>query len=233
MHLTPLRHPSAAILPAILTLVLAAHAEAQVATSPLGWSGWVRCDVEVAGSGYSDRRTHTWVMPGGSSAVQGAFYVYPATWTVVGGGSLSRSQGNQSLDAQWAVNGAASAPLAVFVRAADGAMLIQARHSQLAAPAAIQGYQQQTVDGKKQRPAAISNAALEWSFPLIAVTRATATTPASANKARTQPTTGSVGIMQPAGSQGTASCSWKFGQGADAPAAPALIAARPVPAPTP
>src|SRR5687767_1910146 len=94
----------------------------------LGWAGWARCEVVVQGAGYRDQQTHTWTMSG-APAVEGAFRVYPATWTVAGGGSLQRTAGTQTLTAQWATNvPATNAPLAVFVRASDGRMFIQARH---------------------------------------------------------------------------------------------------------
>lgn len=211
-----LRRPLRASVAPMLALALAAPARAQ-ATSPLGWSGWARCEVSVQGRGYTDLQTHTWVMSGGAPSVQGAFYVYPATWSVTGSGALQRAEGAQSLDAQWTTNGPAmSAPIAVFVRASDGRMLIQSRHAQLRARGAIQGSQRQTIDGKAQRPVAISLEAFEWTFPQLTVPpRAT-----SVNGSESKGTTGSVGPMQPAGSQGTASCTWQFGQGTAAPAPP-------------
>src|SRR6478672_10673101 len=145
-----IRRPLIVIAPPMLALPLPWPAAAQAtsqAISPLGWSGWVRCDVNVKGRGYTDQQTHTWVMSGGAPAVEGAFYVYPGTWSVAGSGGLQYAQGSQSLAAQWATNALPmSAPIALFVRASDGRMLIQSRHAQLRARGAIQGYQQQTID---------------------------------------------------------------------------------------
>ena len=212
--------------------------DAQSATSSLlGWSGWAQCDVTVRGpGGYSDQQTHTWVMSGGTPAVQGAFRIYPATWSVVGGGGFSRPQGTQTLDAQWARTvQSMSGPIAVYVRASDGRMLMESRHAQLRAQRAIQGYQQLTVDGKPKPPATIASEAFEWAFPPIQISRTAGPTPATtiltANGSSTGATTGSVGFMQPAGSQGTASCTWQFGQGANAPAPPPAVQARTIPVP--
>ena len=214
----------------IFALLIAAPVHSQK-LSTLGWSGWVRCDVAVQGAGYTDQQTHTWIMSGGAPTVTGAFRVYPATWSVVGGGGLTRTQGNQTLTAQWATNATTSGPLAVFVRASDGSMLIQSRHAQLRVRNAVQGYQQQTIKGVAQPPAVISLEAFEWSFPAIVVTPPTKLNPnATANGSKTTPTTGSVGPMQPGGSQGSAACTWQFGQGSAAPAPPPTIAARAVPA---
>ena len=211
---------------------------AQGTSSPLlGWSGWAQCDVTVRGpGGYSDQQTHTWIMSGGAPAVQGAFRIYPATWSAAGGGGFSRAQGTQTLDAQWATTvQSMSGPIAVYVRASDGRMLIESRHTQLRAPRAIQGYQQLTVDGKAKPPATIASEAFEWAFPPIQISRTSGPTPGTtiltANGSSTRATTGSVGFMQPAGSQGTAACTWQFGQGANAPAPPPAVAARAVPMP--
>ena len=215
----------ATVAPMVAPMVARPALAQSVQSSPLGWAGWMRCDVNVQGPGYTDQMTHTWVM-GGAPTVDGAFRVYPGTWSVAGGGGLHRTRGTTSLNAQWAANvQPLSAPFAVYVRASDGKMFIQSRHTQLRARGAIQGYQQQTVAGKTQRPAPISLEAFEWLFPALEVPAARTTLSGS----MTLPTTGSVGVMQPAGSQGTSKCSWEFGQGAAAPAPPPAVPARAVP----
>lgn len=236
MHARWIHGLALALTSSSMTLTIAPHALAQATSPTLGWSGWARCDVTVRGAGYSHQETHSWTM-GGAPTSEGAFRVYPGTWSVSGSGSLQRSQGTQSLDAQWATNaGAMSAPAALFVRAADGAMFIQPRHAQLRVRDAVQGYQQLTVDGKKQKPAAIALEAFEWTFPAVNVTPPRTVggvlQPGTANGSATKPTTGSVGPMQPAGSQGTSACTWQFGQGSAAPSPQAPVAARPVPTPT-
>src|SRR5690349_17696215 len=126
----------------VLACCLSAAAFAQQAP-PASWSGWARCEITVQAPGYSGRQTHTWTLSGGAPTVQGAFQVYAGTWDVVGGGSLSRTQANQTLTAQWATNvSGVSAPIAVFVRASDNRMFIQSRHAQLRQAAAVRGYQQ-------------------------------------------------------------------------------------------
>jgi hypothetical protein len=200
---------------------------------PAAWAGWARCQITVQGSGYTDQQTHTWTIAGGAPTAQGAFQIYAGTWSVLGGGSLSRTQGTQTLMAQWATNGPnISAPIAVFVRAADNRMFIQARHAQLRGAAAIQGYQQLTIDGKPQTPGKIAAEAFEWAFPVIAVS---APVPPAANAtaigSSTLPVNGSVGPMQPVGAQATAACTWQFGQGSAAPAPPPTLTARAIPTP--
>jgi hypothetical protein len=209
--------------------ILIVFGQAALAQTPAGaWAGWARCQIDVQGPGYTEHETHTWMIAGGAPTLEGAFRVYPGTWSVVGGGGLQRTQGTQTLTAQWAVNvPATSAPIALFVRASDGRLLIQARHAQLRSAGAVAGYQQLTIDGKPQPPGQISAEAFEWAFPAIdGVSTSTSFTGSSAPGVN-----GSVGFMQPAGSRGTATCTWQFGQGTAAPAPPPTLAAQAVPMP--
>ena len=218
-----------------LTVSIAAvsfAAAQQSATSQGSWAGWARCEINVSGQGYTDQQTHTWMISGGTPTVTGAFRVYPATWSVIGGGSVQRSQGNQTLVAQWATTAEnLSAPIAVFVRASDGRMFIQARHAQVRSPRSVNGYQQLTIDGKPQWPGKIGAEAFEWSFPVVEVSRPKPGANATANGSNTPVVNGKVGFMQPADTQATASCTWQFGQGPAAPAPPPTVTARAVPTP--
>jgi hypothetical protein len=219
----------------VLTVSIAgvSLADAQQSASPQAqWAGWARCQITVSGQGYSDQQTHTWALTGGTPTVTGAFLVYPATWSVVGGGSLQRSQGTQTLVAQWATTAQnLSAPLAVFVRASDGRMFIQARHAQMRAPGSVNGYQQVTIDGKLQMPGRIGAEGFEWSFPVVEVSRPKPGAHAIASGSNTPVVNGKVGYMQPAGTQASASCTWQFSQ-ASAPAPPPTVTAQAVPTPS-
>jgi hypothetical protein len=218
---------------ASLTLIaLASLTTAQQSTPQAPWAGWARCAINVSGQGYSDQQTHTWTINSSASTVSGAFRVYPATWSVAGSGSVQHTQGNQSSVAQWATSAQnLSAPLAVFVRASDGRMFIQARHSQTRAPSSVTGYQQVTIDGKPQKPGTISAEAIEWAFPVVEVSRPKPGDPLVANGSSTPLVNGKVGYMQPAGTQATASCTWQFGQGSAAPAPPPAVATQSTPTP--
>jgi hypothetical protein len=215
-----------------MLLILVSSAAAQQSTPQPPWSGWARCEINVSGQGYSDKQTHTWTISSSASALIGAFRVYPATWSVAGSGSLQHTQGSQTLAAQWATNAQSmTAPLAVFVRASDGRMFIQARHSQTRAAGSVTGYQQLTIDGKPQKPGTISAEAFEWAFPVVEVSRPKPGDPLVANGSSTPLVNGKVGFMQPAGTQATASCTWQFGQGSAAPAPPPAVASQPTPTP--
>ena len=198
---------------------------------PASWAGWARCQINVTGPGYNDQQTHTWTITSGTPTVQGAFRVYPGTWNAVGGGSLQKTQGKQTLMAQWAMNTPSmSGPIAVFVRASDKRMFVRARHAQLRGVAAIQGYQQLIIDGKPQTPGKIASEAFEWAFPEATVSRPNPNANLVANGSNTPAVNGSVGFMRPAGSQGTASCTWQFSEGS-APAPPSPLPPQAIPVP--
>src|SRR4051812_13396129 len=219
------------LIPASLLLVgavaLPAAAQTQSPADP-PWSGWAQCRLDTHGQGYSSQQTHTWTITGGVPTVQGAMRLYPATWTVSGSGSLERTQGSQTLTAQWTIRGQAAAPITVLVRASDGRRLIQAGHAQLRQAGGITGSQVQSIDGKRRPPVSIGAEAFEWTFPPISdgpsnrhISGASTTTPR-----------GSVGYMQPGTARTTATCSWDFAQGgAAAPVPPvsATTVTQPVP----
>lgn len=227
----PTVHLSRLALALTLSIATVDPTAAQQSAPQSPWAGWARCQIDVTGPGYTDQQTHTWTITSGTPTVAGAFRVYQGTWSVVGGGSLQRAQGNQTLVARWSRNTPAmSAPIAEFVRASDRRMFIQARHAQLRGAGGIQGYQQLTIDGKPQKPGAIGAEAFEWAFPDVVVSRPNPSANLVANGSSTSAVKGSVGFMQPAGSQGTAACTWQFSQGA-APSPPSAVNAPPIPTP--
>jgi len=110
-------------------------------------------------------------------------------------------------------------------------MFIQARHTQTRAARSVNGYQQQIIDGKPQKPGTISAEAFEWAFPVVEVSRPKPGDPATANGSSTPLVNGKVGYVQPAGTQATASCTWQFGEGPAAPAPPPAVATQSTPTP--
>lgn len=212
----------------LLLLLLAPARLAFPQSSLNGWAGWAECSLSVEGENYSDQQTQTWVLSGGKPAVRGAMRVYPAIWRVTGKGPLQRSEGKQTLSAQWTTNASGmSAPFAAFIRASDGKLIFKTWHSQLRARGAIAGTQVQSIDGKREPPVPISLEAFEWSVPIAE---------GDAKSYRLQgssaiPITGSVGPMQPAGSKGLASCTWAFVKGSKVPPLPIAGSGAAAPAP--
>jgi hypothetical protein len=174
------------------------------------WSGSATCDVTVTGPGYSDQQTHKWTMTGGAPTKSGAFDIYPGTWSVTGGGSLERTQGSQTLRAEWKRSVAGmSAPISVVVRASDGAILIGSGHAQLRAASAVAGKQEVRVDGKVTSSSEIGLEAFEFAFP----SSQGAAKSKHVSGQKSDSPSGSFGPMQPAGSKVQVSCRWDFQQG--------------------
>ena len=214
------------VLSCVLPIEVASAQTPNPADGP--WAGWIRCQVTAQGQGYSDQQTHTWIMSGGAPRVEGVFRIYPATWSVVGGGSLQRTQGANIVTAQWATNGQApSAPIAVFTRG-DGRLVFTLRHDQLRAASGFTGYRFYTVDGKRQPIEGIAAETYEYRFQAIDDSSATKISGSS-----TLAIPPSNAFTPQPGSTGSVSCAWQFGVGAAAPAPPPPLQAQATPTPPP
>jgi hypothetical protein len=189
-----------------IIVIAAANGFGQTSPADGPWSGQAQCQITVQGPGYAHQETHSWTMNGGTPTTQGGMRIFAGTWSVSGQGSLTRTQGTQTLNAQWTTKGSASAPVAVFVRASDGRLILKSWHAQLRQAGGVSGTQQVTINGVAQRQVPMSLEAFEWSFP--AVDGVSSSRALSGSKS--SPTTGSVGPMQPGGSKGTAVCTWNF-----------------------
>ena len=205
------RHPRSGwgIVVALSCALAVEVASAQTRTAADGpWTGWVRCEITAQGAGYSDHQTHTWVMTGGAPRVEGVFRVYPATWTVVGGGSLGRTQ-TTNVTAEWATSGQSSnAPIAVWTRG-DGHLVFTLRHDQLRAPNGFTGYRFYTTDGKDQPRQAIAAETYEYRFQPIDDAPANSITGSSTVPV---PSSNAFAPTPQPGSTATSSCSWQFVQ---------------------
>jgi hypothetical protein len=209
----------------LLVLAIALLAMAQVPTSPLiGWSGWVRCQVTAHAQGYMDQQTHTWTIASGTPHIEGGFHVYPATWSVVGGGSLQRSSPTTTVDARWVTSGQSSnAPLSIWTRIADGRLIISSRRGQQRVQNGFTGYRQYAPHAPEQIAAEV----FEWALPVLEEDPANTTI----NVSRTltvAPAT--FAFMPQPGSSATASCTWQLARGAVVSPPPMLTpAATPTP----
>jgi hypothetical protein len=201
--------PAFVLLAFILNVGTLLFSQSSAITGP--WSGQAQCQITVQGPyGYNHSETQTWTLNGGQPTMQGAMNILPATWSVTGQGSFQKTTGSQNLVGQWKTNATPiSAPLALFIRASDGMLILKSWHSQLTAPGSVTGTQQMYINGVAQTPGAITAAAFEWQFPFSQVPSAST----SISGSTTIATNGSVGPMQPGGSQGTASCTWNFAAG--------------------
>jgi hypothetical protein len=197
---------------ALLAVALLGSASLGLAQAPpaANWRGWATCDVTVTGPGYRDQQTHKWRTTGGAPKKSGAFDIYPGTWSVTGGGNLERTQGSQTLRAEWKRTVAdRPAPISVVVRASDGAILIGASHAQLRAKNGVTGMQEVRVDGKVTSHVPIGLEAFEYAFPS---SQAAAKSPHVTGD-RSESPVGSFGPLQPAGSKVEVRCLWDFQRG--------------------
>lgn len=201
-------HTAAMLAWVIFALAVTALCQTKPSAADGIWSGGARCQIDVEGSGYAHHETHTWTLGGAQPPRQGAMKIYAGTWSVSGQGSLQRTQGTQTLTAQWTTKASLSkAPIAVFVRASDGKLIIKSWHAQLRSPGGVTGSQTVAINGVVQSPpGVISLEAFEWTFPAVEEVASSTSVDGSSMKA----TNGSVGPMQPGGSHGTAACTWQF-----------------------
>jgi hypothetical protein len=160
---------------------------------------------------------------GGAPRVEGVFRIYPATWSVVGGGSLQpRTQPASNVTGQWTTNGQSSnAPIAVWMRG-DGRIVFTLRHDQLRVPNGFTGSRAYTVDGKQQPSAAITAETYEYRFQPI--DDAPANTISGSSTLAIPSSNAFAPVPQP-GSTATAACSWQFVQSATPIAPPSTSSA--------
>ena len=173
---------------------------------PSGWSGSASCTITVTGSGYQHSETQRWQVSGPAS-VRGSFVLVPSRWTDTGSGSSEVTQGDQTRKITWTVKAAAAGKFHFFVRASDKKLVIGQANAQLRVRNGITGTQQVTIGGVAQTPGPVGLEAFETQLPPIVVAATSRSVSGSTPPTRVN---GSVGPFQPAGSQATKSCAWKF-----------------------
>lgn len=181
------------------------------------WSGQAQCQLAVQSQGFVHQEIQAWTLTGAAPTLQGAMQIYPATWSVSGQGGAQRPQGTQVMAAQWNNNvPGLNAPIAIFVRASDGRLVIKLWHSQLSVFGGTNSVRQV---GTSQTSTAYT--VFEWSFPMI---DDAATSTNVSGTGTVQVTANSIPIPS-ANSTGVATCKWQFIKGAQT--APMRVAATP------
>ena len=235
---------------AILSFVVAEQGSTQTSAADGPWAGWAQCQLTAQGQGYANQQTHTWVLTSTTPTVEGAFRLYPATWTVTGQGSRQRVMGDgRTVVEQWTTAGPPRpAPISVWIRGSDATLRFTSRHAQLRSLGAATGTS--TAHSPNGNPpdqtTQIGYDVYEWTFPAIEDVPATSTTVSGSPGPR--PVNGSIAPGQPPGTSLTEACSWRFvqstvlasapppagGSGAQTPApqTPGSPSTPPTPAPT-
>ena len=214
--MTPSRSSLAAGLMAVGLSVAPAAASQSASASGPAWSGSVRCEIDIQGTGYSSHETHTWTITG--PPAPGNIPEYPGMWTVTGTGSVKPTKDRQT-SAEWKTNGSApGVRMVIFVRGQDRRLVVLLRHGQLSAPAGTTMRQQATttVPVSEWRP-----------FPDIQDVESATRLTGSA----TIPV-GRTNALQSADAKGQAACTWDLVQGSGGAATPSAVrpaAAAPAP----
>ncbi len=204
------------LLVAILSSVVAERGSTQTSAADGPWAGWAQCQLTAQGQGYANQQTHTWVLTGTTPTVEGAFRLYPATWTVAGQGSRQRVMGDgRTVVEQWTTAGPPRpAPISVWIRGSDATLRFTSRHAQLRSQGAATGTStaRSTNGNVPDQTTQIGYDVYEWTFPAIEDVPAKTTTVSGSPGPR--PLTGSIAPGQPPGTSLTEACSWQFVQGA-------------------
>jgi hypothetical protein len=197
----------------VLLFAAVVPAFAQTVPASQGWSGWAQCQITIESPGYSHSETHAWKVSGGPKA-QANMEISPMAWTVVGSGSLQRTSGPTTVTAQWTVNGGLPNITLGATRHLDR-ITIQRWTNHGPARGALTGSELRTVNGAgKPRPVVLD--VQQWAFPAVS----TGLTSTRATGSATVPFDGARGPLAPAGSKGTAACTWDFARGTSTPSAP-------------
>ena len=212
------RNTNLRLLPvAILSSVVAEPGSTQTRTAADGpWAGWAQCQRTAQGQGYANQQTHTWVLTGTTPTAEGAFRLYPATWTVTGQGSRQRVMGDgRTVVEQWTTAGPPRpAPISVWIR---GPMRRSASPPDTPSCGAR---------GRSPEPASpVRRRARRRIRPRRSATtctngpsRRSRTFPPRARPSGSpgpRPSNGSIAPGQPPGTSLTEACSWRFVQGGD------------------
>ncbi|HZR66545.1 MAG TPA: hypothetical protein VFA85_15480 [Terriglobales bacterium] len=200
----------------LLLIIFVARFTPQIALAQGNWSGQVQCRLDDVDQSYSRHELQTWMLTGSAPAVQGAMYIYPATWSVSGQGGLQRVQGAQITNIQWTTNvPPMQASIAIFIRASDNRLIIKPWHSQQRMDYAINGMRQIVVNGSAQQPTNFSKSVWEWQFPRI---EDSPTTTNVSGSTQSQADSGDAELGHHFGGMPPATtCQWQFTKGGMAP----------------
>ena len=187
------------------------------------WSGWVRCELSAQlneqGRTYLNQQTHTWELTSATPISGTDIKEYPATWTVVGGGTGQRQEGNgRTVADKWTTSGQPMPTTISFRVDLMGGLVIALRGAQLVSVSAMTGQSvAHSINGNApdQQTSTRLNVE-EYRFPLIQDdARKTSIVNSSPPV-----TVGNIAPGQPPRTVSTAACSWNFVRGGQAPPPP-------------
>ena len=134
-----------ALLATLMCFVAVSQGSMQTRNASDGpWSGWVRCELSAQldeqGRSYLNQQTHTWMLTAPTPTSGTDIKEYPATWTVVGGGTGQRQEGvGRTVADKWNTSGQPMPTTISFRVDLTGALFIALRGAQLASLGAMTG----------------------------------------------------------------------------------------------
>jgi len=176
------------------------------------WTGWARCVIDIAASGYHSRETHTWLIGNVTMSSGGV-----GSWHVSGRGNLLKDDGVTRWQAEWAINGQKSG-IAFRTVSSGSTIAIRQYDSQVSQQQGIAGYSQQSISGSARKPEKVTGSQWEWQFPRVEGPIGNRNLTGSSNGSFTH----GWGWNGPYGGTRAASCTWTFLDGATPPPPPPI-----------
>ena len=213
-----------ALLVTLMCFVAVSHGSMQTRNASDGpWSGWVRCELSAQlneqGRSYLNQQTHTWMLTAATPTSGTDIKEYPATWTVEGGGTGQRQEGNgRTVADKWNTAGQPMPTTISFRVDLTGALFIALRGPQLASVGATTGQSvaRSSNGNAPDQQTSIRLNVEEYRFPLI---RDDATKTSIANSSAPV-AIGNIAPGQPPRTVSTAACTWNLVRGGQAPPPP-------------
>jgi hypothetical protein len=211
-----------ALLVTLMCVVAVSDGSTQTRSAADGpWSGWVRCELSAQlneqGRSYLNQQTHTWELTASTPTSGTDIKEYPATWTVVGGGTGQRQEGiGRTVADKWNTSGQPMSTTISFRVDLTGALFIALRGAQLASVGATTGQSVAQSTNAPGQQTSIRLSVDEYRFPLI---RDDATKTGIAGSSGPV-AIGNIAPGQPPRTVSTAACSWNFVRGGEAPPPP-------------
>ena len=214
-----------ALLATLIGVAAVGHGSMQTRNAAEGpWSGWVQCELTAQLNEpprtYFNQQTHTWVLTASTPASGTDIKEYPVTWTVAGGGTGTRQEGNgRTVADKWNTTGQPMSTTISFRVDLAGTLIIALRAAQLSSVGATTGMSvAHSTNGNApdQTTQTLPLAVEEFRFPAIrddgtktSITGSFGPTPIP-----------SVASGQPPRTVSTATCSWNLVRGGAAPPPP-------------
>src|SRR5262245_33462580 len=134
-----------ALLATLMCVAAVSHGSMQTRNAADGpWSGWVQCELTAqlneSPRTYFNQQTQTWILTSSTPTSGTDIKEYPATWSVAGGGTGTRQEGNgRTVSDKWNTAGQPMSTTISFRVDLTGTLIIALRADQLSSVGATTG----------------------------------------------------------------------------------------------